>query len=72
MDEYYAGGDLDGIFNIESAEDCQAECQKNSVCKYWTYRDQHKDCYLKSEEEQLVSAASHYSGPRYCTEGKTW
>ena len=65
----YYGADVDNLFDVESPEDCQLECQADIRCEYWTYwKDSHppKTCILKSAKLQVNQNDWLTSGPKYC------
>merc|ERR1711937_553063 len=57
--------------NIQSAEDCQAECQKVPECNFFIWnspsvRRNKLSCWLKKNDNNPKNARGRISGPREC------
>ena len=65
----YFGNDLNpGQFiSTDTAFDCQENCQKNSVCHFWTWSPKfNKACWMKSGKGQVRPDPDVISGPSHC------
>ena len=51
---------------IASKEQCQAECQDNAWCYFWTHVSSDAACYLKEYGVRRQPRRGHVSGPQYC------
>lgn len=49
-----------------SAQDCQAQCQRNAKCMYFSCAEPVEYCLLKSALYPLVPGNGWTSGPRHC------
>ena len=63
--------DIGQIRNVQSAEDCQAECRQREDCGFWTWNSgefspKPNTCYLKSSDLVQVPGVGKVSGPREC------
>ena len=58
------------IPNILSPQDCQAACQKDDRCHYWTLYSDKNNCYFKDETAfeggKYDPGKVAYSGPKNC------
>jgi len=45
---YYHGNDIDRLEYIQSAQDCACECKKNRRCKFFSWVENKKICWLKT------------------------
>ena len=57
------------IPNVISNFDCQVKhCRLNKECKYFTYNENDRTCYLKTEKalENLDHESGVIFGPRIC------
>ncbi len=52
--------------NIDTAEKCQAECQKDSNCTVFAHKLTTKECFLKFMVGTIVVDVQFSSGPKYC------
>ena len=59
------GGDIYHLTGIANASLCNKECQKNTNCSVWTYRDGR--CHLKNEKTFLIKTDELVSGIANCT-----
>ena len=63
----YYGADVENLFDVESPEDCQLECQADHRCEYWTFGYiVALTCILKSAKLQVSQNDIYTSGPKYC------
>ena len=64
----YAGYDIDSPFTQKAtAEECQAFCQEDSSCKFWTFNPSSRDCYRKTSKAGRIAVTDgDISGPRVC------
>ena len=49
-----------------SATECQKMCQKVEKCKYFTWRRDNKECWLKKERGGSDPNENAVSGPKFC------
>ena len=49
-----------------SAAACQKMCQEIGKCKYFTWRKDNKQCWLKKEKGGSRPNENAISGPKYC------
>ena len=47
-DKYYSGGTIEKVSGVESAEECQGQCNANPDCNIFTHYSD-KTCELKDE-----------------------
>ena len=59
------------IEGISSAEDCAKECRKNRRCKFFTYHEIYKVCWLKKSDSGRKPARYHISGRKNCPQSPT-
>jgi hypothetical protein len=71
--DYYQGGDLHDIKNIDSWQQCGQQCKEYVGCNYWTwgkptwsYAPDRKTCYLKSSKSGRRAGIGVISGSRNC------
>ncbi|CEM26526.1 unnamed protein product [Vitrella brassicaformis CCMP3155] len=65
----YAGSDVVNWKDISSAEHCQSKCQAHAKCAVFNYRDNEKECWLKSEkalEGKPKDDPRALTGPKTC------
>ena len=67
----YHGDTETEISDVSSADDCQAECESDSKCKYFSLNKKKKKCKLfKSVRSDSDESDSDYiSGPKECKNG---
>ena len=71
MDDWYYNSDYDlgsAIENMATPQDCQAKCQQESLCYFWTHSAGKKECYLANEQAYQSQGAdsNHKAGPKKC------
>ena len=49
-----------------NALECQAQCQNDEMCRFWTYRSTTQQCWVKRSNITKRSSAGAISGPRSC------
>ena len=69
-DEYGAGyiDTIEYIADISSPQECQAACQQESLCHYWTLDTSNEECHLLGEDapEDGMYDEEYVSGPKNC------
>ena len=65
------GNGVGRVNNIQSANDCQAECQKVPECKFFIWNSpsapkQKLSCWLKKNDTKKKRMRGRISGPRSC------
>ena len=71
--KHYNGNDLIYLNSIESAEECQLSCQRESRCVWFVYLNNHanvehrKRCYLKHNiAPEMWDLPGAIGGPAHC------
>ena len=49
-----------------SSTECQKLCQQIDQCKYFTWRKDNKECWLKEEKGTSNYNVNAISGPKFC------
>ena len=67
----YYGDDLkESVFEkLDTVQACQASCEQEAKCKFWSYYTSWKACYIKSGKGIETPFVGFVSGDRNC---KTW
>ena len=70
----YYGGDLENVpfDQVPTERDCQARCEKNPDCRFWTWgKPDHshgpKICFQKDTIQEKKINNKTISGPKFCT-----
>merc|ERR1719187_867788 len=62
----YYGNDIKKIKNIRSAKACSCECQKHVRCKFFTWIEKKKFCWLKTKIGKTTEKNGVHSGSMDC------
>jgi len=62
----YYGNDIKKIKDIRSAEDCSCECKKHVRCKFFTWIEKKKFCWLKTRVGKIKIKNGVQSGSKNC------
>ena len=64
----YFGNDIKIETNVQRWQHCAMQCAKYSSCKFWTWRDNTKYCFLKDSDagRTLSGASDAVSGNKSC------
>jgi len=70
----YYGGDLENVpfDQVPTERDCQARCEKNPDCRFWTWgKPDHshgpKICFQKDNIRGRKNNSQTISGPKFCS-----
>ena len=62
---------VEELKDIATPEDCQAQCQQNAKCQFFTWVQAYKLCNMKTAMGTVTNTDSWIvSAPKYCCGGK--
>ena len=64
---YYGEDIKESIFEkLDSVQACQASCEQEDRCKFWSYYTPWKSCYIKTGKGILTPFVGFVSGDKNC------